>query len=148
MLYNLISVLFFCSFSVTAFAATPQVPIHPLDECPAPPSGWPPCGFRYPGIYRLINYGFQNAATLNDSTPGAAILSMPIKFDDLAQLWNIVFIDDSQTVMIINRATGAALTAVESRKAVQGVHVLPYDKRAHWTMDLTTFGDVDGVPIT
>ncbi len=65
------------SSNITASAAILQVPIHQLDEyCPYPPGYDRACEFQGPGLYRLINYGFQYAATINTSAPDAAVVSM------------------------------------------------------------------------
>ncbi|KAL9629366.1 MAG: hypothetical protein Q9204_005312 [Flavoplaca sp. TL-2023a] len=128
------SLLYFSK--VTASATIPQVPFHQLDEYCPHPGGWDrDCYFQDPGVYRLINYGFQYAATINNSVPNAAVVSMPLDKQNFAQQWGIYYIDDSKSVaMIYNRATGAALYADESKKLARTMYAPPYDKRAHWTL--------------
>lgn len=73
--YRVIFALLFYSSGFRAFAAAPQVPIQELNQCPDPDNGYD-CGYHGLGFYRIINYGFQYAATPNGSTSGAAVLSM------------------------------------------------------------------------
>ena len=75
MVYPVICALFFYSSKFAAFVASLQVSIQELNQCPDPDNGYG-CEFRAPGFYRIINYGFQYAATMNDTIPGTAIVSM------------------------------------------------------------------------
>ncbi|KAI4264795.1 MAG: hypothetical protein L6R42_000114 [Xanthoria sp. 1 TBL-2021] len=112
--HQLVFALLLCTSRVAAIGTIPQIILNEPNPCPNPPSG-NQCGFWYPGLYRIINYGFQYAATMNDSTPGAAVVSMPWNDTDLAQQWGIMYTDASENVtMIFNRATGTALSAVQS----------------------------------
>lgn len=71
----LLSVLLLRTATNVASAKIPQIPINDVQTCPTPTNG-NECGFRYPGVYRIINYGFQNAAALNGTGPNAAVVSM------------------------------------------------------------------------
>lgn len=73
--HQLVFALLLCTSRVAAIGTIPQIILNEPNPCPNPPSG-NQCGFWYPGLYRIINYGFQYAATMNDSTPGAAVVSM------------------------------------------------------------------------
>ncbi|KAI4096082.1 MAG: hypothetical protein LQ339_007046, partial [Xanthoria mediterranea] len=152
----LLSVLLLRTATNVASAKIPQIPINDVQTCPTPTNG-NECGFRYPGVYRIINYGFQNAAALNGTGPNAAVVSMkeadmgkcrPWNITDPAQQWGISYTDNTDNeVMIFSQVNGAALSAVENRKVVRAVHTPPYDKRAHWVMDRNAFANVEGVPI-
>lgn len=63
---------------VIASINVPQVPLSGVvqESCELRANAGNAYGWRGPGIYRIINYGFQYAATLNGSSMGTAVVSM------------------------------------------------------------------------
>ncbi|CAL8574701.1 hypothetical protein XPA_000656 [Xanthoria parietina] len=123
-----------------------QIPMEPTAIAKSPYEN--AYGWRYPGIYRIINYSFEYAAAINETDLGAAVASQPLQEYDDTQIWLIAYLDDSKkNVFIINKANGGYLTAIEGKKVVRGYEAAPYDKRAQWTMDFDTFDAVEGKPV-
>lgn len=135
----MLTILLFISF-VSSFETFLQVPFN------VDPPAWASYGFKRPGIYRIINYGYQFAASVNESSMGTAIVSMPLADYDDTQAWLIAAVNDIPEYMIFNKATGAALAGNISPKPARGVEAPPYDKKARWKMDFDTFASVDGRP--
>ncbi|KAL9016228.1 MAG: hypothetical protein Q9185_006428, partial [Variospora sp. 1 TL-2023] len=72
-------------------------------------------------------------------------ISRPKDDTDESQLWLIAGLDNAlETVMIYNKVSGAILAA---NKITRAVRAAPYEKRARWIMDRSTFNDTTGKPV-
>ncbi|KAL8953337.1 MAG: hypothetical protein Q9222_000799 [Ikaeria aurantiellina] len=145
-----------------------MAPAHrqaPVEQCTTAVSygGW-----EKSGIYRLINYGFESAASINATEMGAAVVSMPLNDHDYNQFWLIAALDDAdEQVMIFSVTSGGILSAEQSmgfpiqpctpvlltmfrslgKSATRTIRAPPYEKRARWIMDRSTFAGIAGEPV-
>ncbi|KAI4246975.1 MAG: hypothetical protein L6R40_001640 [Gallowayella cf. fulva] len=131
--------------SIAASTVISQIPFAPDAVSDEPNNHFKWLG---PGLYRLISYATQYAASLNDTSEGASIVAKPSNGTDDTQVWLLaVYTRNESGVLLFNKATGGLLSAYQSKKPTRAVATPPHDKKARWSMDFDTYKNIPGNPV-
>ncbi|KAI4290065.1 MAG: hypothetical protein L6R35_000664 [Caloplaca aegaea] len=104
--------------AVTAFV--PQAPVAPSPQY---------ARIRL-GAYRFINYATNTALSIEDSNVDSAVVLMPVKADDDAQIWQVIDISSNIGASFVNNRTGGF-----------------YNRDTYTSMNIARVDSAPGVPV-